>query len=61
MINFRLSERNCVEIIQTLVSRGILSVFHTTDGSEYVTPEQLTDEIRNEISSKHGMRMAISF
>ena len=43
------------------MSRGILSVFHTSDGAEYVTPEQLTDEIKNEIYSKHGMRMVIKF
>ncbi len=37
----RLSERNCIEIVNKLVGAGLVEVFHTADGKEYLTPQQL--------------------
>ena len=50
----KLSERNCVELVAKLVERGLLEVVYTLDGKEYVTPEQLEREIRNELSAHGG-------
>uniref|UniRef100_A0A3Q2W3T0 E3 UFM1-protein ligase 1 n=1 Tax=Haplochromis burtoni TaxID=8153 RepID=A0A3Q2W3T0_HAPBU len=45
----RLSERNCIEIIAKLVQDKKLDVVHTLDGKEYVTPAQISREIRDEL------------
>ena len=37
----RLSERNCIEIVNYLVNNGFLKVIYTTDGKEYLTHKQL--------------------
>ena len=39
--SLKLSERNCVEIVQKLVSLGLLDIIYTTDGKEYLTHKQL--------------------
>jgi hypothetical protein len=52
---FRLSERNCVEIIMKLISRGLIQVYFTLDGREYVTPEKLESEIKNELQLRGGI------
>ncbi|XP_069679850.1 E3 UFM1-protein ligase 1 homolog [Periplaneta americana] len=52
----RLSERNCVEIVTKLLDLKLLDVIFTTDGKEYVTPQQLTREIRDELYV-HGGRI----
>ncbi|KAJ9587791.1 hypothetical protein L9F63_018774 [Diploptera punctata] len=52
----RLSERNCVEIITKLLDLKLLDVVFTTDGKEYVTPQQLSREIRDELYV-HGGRI----
>nr|CAD7459321.1 unnamed protein product [Timema tahoe] len=44
-----LSERNCVEIITKLIEHQLLDVVFTVDGKEYVTPQQLSREIRDEL------------
>ena len=49
-----LSERNCVELISSLTGSGQLSVLHTQDGKEYVTPEQLEREARAELAGCRG-------
>ncbi|ELR21615.1 uncharacterized protein ACA1_229160 [Acanthamoeba castellanii str. Neff] len=46
----RLSERNCVELIMRLVKLGKLT--------EYVTPEQLESEIRDELM-QHGGKVGV--
>jgi hypothetical protein len=46
---FRLSERNCIEVVTKLLDLKLLDVVFTTDGKEYVTPQQLTREIRDEL------------
>ncbi|XP_047430208.1 E3 UFM1-protein ligase 1 [Mugil cephalus] len=54
----RLSERNCVEIIAKLVQDKKLDVVHTLDGKEYITPAQISREIRDELYV-HGGRINI--
>lgn len=45
----RLSERNCIEIITKLIQDKKLDVVHTLDGKEYITPAQISREIRDEL------------
>nr|XP_053638531.1 E3 UFM1-protein ligase 1-like [Cherax quadricarinatus] len=52
----KLSERNCVEIVNKLVKLGLLEIYHTNDGKEYITPAQLTKEIQDELFV-HGGRV----
>ncbi|XP_037541177.1 E3 UFM1-protein ligase 1 [Nematolebias whitei] len=54
----RLSERNCIEIITRLVGDKKLDVVHTLDGKEYITPAQISREIRDELYV-HGGRVNI--
>uniref|UniRef100_A0A7N8XIL3 E3 UFM1-protein ligase 1 n=1 Tax=Mastacembelus armatus TaxID=205130 RepID=A0A7N8XIL3_9TELE len=54
----RLSERNCIEIIAKLVQDKKLDVVHTLDGKEYITPGQISREIRDELYV-HGGRVNI--
>ncbi|XP_036943202.1 E3 UFM1-protein ligase 1 [Acanthopagrus latus] len=54
----RLSERNCIEIISKLVQDKKLDVVHTLDGKEYITPAQISKEIRDELYV-HGGRINI--
>uniref|UniRef100_A0A8D2NPG2 E3 UFM1-protein ligase 1 n=1 Tax=Zosterops lateralis melanops TaxID=1220523 RepID=A0A8D2NPG2_ZOSLA len=44
-----LSERNCIEIVTKLIAEKQLEVVHTLDGKEYVTPAQISKEIRDEL------------
>lgn len=53
---FRLSERNCVEIITKLTEAKLLNVIFTNDGKEYVTPQHLEKEIKDELYV-HGGRI----
>ncbi|NXC93168.1 UFL1 ligase, partial [Certhia familiaris] len=50
----RLSERNCIEIVTKLVAEKQLEVVHTLDGKEYVTPAQISKEIRDELHVSGG-------
>ena len=51
----KLSERNCVEILQTLIKSGLLrGLMYTLDGKEYLTPEQLKREVRYELQVAGG-------
>ncbi|KAK9956318.1 hypothetical protein ABG768_014060 [Culter alburnus] len=50
----RLSERNCIEIVAKLVLDKKLDVVHTLDGKEYVTPVQISREIRDELYMQRG-------
>ncbi|KZV38672.1 hypothetical protein F511_33617 [Dorcoceras hygrometricum] len=49
--SIRLSDRNVVELVQKLQQLQIIDfdLFHTTSGKEYITPEQLRNEILSEI------------
>ena len=48
-INFRLSERNVIEIVSKLVEAGLIEVIYTVDGKEYLTPQELVKEIKEEL------------
>ncbi|KAM3676497.1 E3 UFM1-protein ligase 1 [Ammospiza maritima maritima] len=50
----RLSERNCIEIVTKLIAEKQLEVVHTLDGKEYVTPAQISKEIRDELHVSGG-------
>eukprot|EP01117_Protostelium_nocturnum_P005705 TRINITY_DN205_c1_g1_i2.p1 TRINITY_DN205_c1_g1~~TRINITY_DN205_c1_g1_i2.p1 ORF type:complete len:738 (-),score=341.84 TRINITY_DN205_c1_g1_i2:37-2250(-) len=50
----RLSERNCVEILMKLISRGDIRVIYTLNGREYLTSNQLEKEIKEEIEASKG-------
>ncbi|XP_066914006.1 E3 UFM1-protein ligase 1 homolog [Clytia hemisphaerica] len=52
----KLSERNCIEIVNKLISLGLLDILYTTDGKEYLTPQELEKEIRDEVIV-HGGRI----
>uniref|UniRef100_A0A4W5NCE4 E3 UFM1-protein ligase 1 n=1 Tax=Hucho hucho TaxID=62062 RepID=A0A4W5NCE4_9TELE len=54
----RLSERNCIEIVAKLVAEKKLDVVHTLDGKEYITPSQISREIRDELYI-HGGRVNV--
>lgn len=45
----KLSERNCIEIVQKLINLKLIDVIYTTDGKEYLTPQQLEKEIKEEL------------
>ncbi|XP_039754864.1 E3 UFM1-protein ligase 1 homolog [Pararge aegeria] len=50
----RLSERNCVEIVSKLIELKLLDVIFTVDGKEYLTPQQLIKEIKDELYVRGG-------
>ncbi|XP_036034297.1 E3 UFM1-protein ligase 1 [Onychomys torridus] len=50
----RLSERNCIEIVNKLISQKQVEVVHTLDGKEYVTPAQISKEMRDELHVRGG-------
>uniref|UniRef100_A0AAR2JJQ0 E3 UFM1-protein ligase 1 n=1 Tax=Pygocentrus nattereri TaxID=42514 RepID=A0AAR2JJQ0_PYGNA len=54
----QLSERNCIEIVAKLVLEKKLDVVHTLDGKEYITPPQISREIKDELYT-HGGRINI--
>ncbi|XP_058819631.1 E3 UFM1-protein ligase 1 homolog [Topomyia yanbarensis] len=45
----RLSERNCIEVVSLLISKGLLEVIFTTDGKEYLTQAHLKQEVKDEM------------
>ena len=55
----RLSERNCIEIVSKLIELKLIEVLYTNDGKEYVTPQQLTKEISEELYL-HGGRINLT-
>lgn len=54
--SLRLSERNCIEIVTKLIELKLIDVIFTTDGKEYLTPQQLIKEIKDELYV-HGGRI----
>lgn len=50
----RLSERNCIELVMKLQSLNLIELIFTRSGKEYLTLEQLTLEIEDEILSCEG-------
>ncbi|XP_016811503.1 E3 UFM1-protein ligase 1 isoform X2 [Pan troglodytes] len=49
-----LSERNCIEIVNKLIAQKQLEVVHTLDGKEYITPAQISKEMRDELHVRGG-------
>ena len=45
----KLSERNCVELVLKLIELRLVEVIFTTDGKEYLTHNQLSKEIKEEL------------
>lgn len=60
LLLFRLSERNCIEIITKLIEINLLDVIFTTDGKEYITPQYLIKEIKDELYVSGGKCKNIS-
>lgn len=54
LVSRRLSERNCIEIVNKLISQNQLDVVHTLDGKEYITPAQISKEMREELHVRGG-------
>lgn len=50
----RLSERNCIEIVNLLIQKKLIDLIFTTDGKEYLTPAQLVQDIKNELYDNGG-------
>jgi len=50
----KLSERNCVEIVMKLIELKLIDVIYTVDGKEYLTPQQLVREVKDEIYVSGG-------
>ncbi|VVD00481.1 unnamed protein product, partial [Leptidea sinapis] len=50
----RLSERNCIEIVTKLIELKLVDVIFTTDGKEYLTPQELIKEIKDELYVRGG-------
>lgn len=46
---YRLSERNCIEIVKKLIECKLIEVIFTNDGKEYLTPARLLKEIKDEL------------
>ena len=59
LIFIRLSEKNCIEIVSKLIELKLIDVFYTNDGKEYVTPQQLSREISDELIM-HGGRIHLT-
>lgn len=54
LVSRRLSERNCIEIVNKLISQKQLDVVHTLDGKEYITPAQISKEMKEELHVRGG-------
>lgn len=50
----RLSERNCVEVVNKLIEMKLLEVIYTLDGKEYVVADHLQREIRDALEAERG-------
>jgi len=50
----KISERNCIDLVQKLIDLDQVKLFHTTTGKEWLTPEQLDREIRDALAVSGG-------
>jgi len=50
----KLSERNCVELVTKLIELKLIDVIYTCDGKEYLTYQQLSKEIKDELFVSGG-------
>ncbi len=51
---YKLSERNCVELVIKLIDTGRLQLIFTKNGREYMTHKQLSEEIEDEVLAHGG-------
>lgn len=54
----KLSERNCIELVNKLIELKLIDVIYTLDGKEYITDKHLEKEILDELAA-HGGRINI--
>lgn len=54
----KLSERNCIQIIQKLQELDMIELLYTMDGKTYLTHDQLEREIKDELFV-HGSRINV--
>lgn len=50
----RLSERNCIEIVQWLLDKKMIDLIFTIDGKEFLTPAHLIKDIKDELYVSGG-------
>jgi len=50
----RISERNCIDLVRKLLETDRVKLVHTSNGKEWLTPEQLDREIRDALASNGG-------
>ncbi|KRZ37108.1 E3 UFM1-protein ligase 1 [Trichinella pseudospiralis] len=50
----KLSQRNCIELITKLVESGMLEVITSVNRKDYITPEYLLTQIKNEVIANEG-------
>lgn len=50
----KISERNCIDLVQKLVQLDLVKLCHTATGKEWLTPDQLDREIRDVLASTGG-------
>ena len=50
----KVSERTCVDIVQLLVDKKLVELIPSTGRQEWVTPQQLKEEIDDEILARGG-------
>ena len=50
----RLSDRNCIQLVNKLTSFNLINIYHTIDGKEYVTEDQIRKEVYDEIYVNGG-------
>eukprot|EP00731_Ephydatia_muelleri_P035885 Em0174g4a len=54
----KLSERNCIELVNKLIELKLIDVIYTLDGKEYITDKHLEKEILDELVA-HGGRINV--
>lgn len=50
----KISEKNCIDLLQALRGQGDVELIATTSGKEWVTPEQLDQEIKDALAANGG-------
>ena len=55
----KLNERNIVDIVQKLIAQKKVQLIYTSDGKEYLTPQQLEQEIEDIVAQNSG-RMGLA-
>lgn len=50
----RISERNCVDIIKKLTDLKLIELIYTCDGKEFITPQYLSQQVKDEVLVSGG-------